>query len=106
MAKYTVITPVRRNGKRVLSGGTIELSDSAASSLLILGAIKADSMAEAAAQADAEAAAKVQADTEAAAKAQADTEAAAKAQADAEAVAKAQAEAAAKNSKTKGEKLL
>lgn len=80
MAKYTVITPVRRDGKRVLSGGTIELSDSAASSLLILGAIKADSMAEAEAEAQADA--------------------------EAEAQAQAQAEAAAKNSKTKGEKLL
>ena len=97
MAKYLILTPLRREGKRLAAGGLISLTPDQAQPLLILGAIRPDPAAE-----EAEAAAKAQA--EAAAKAQA--EAAAKAQAEAAANAEAEAQAESKASKPKGEKLI
>ena len=91
MAKYLILTPLRREGKRLAAGSLISLTLDQAQPLLILGAISPDPAAEQA---------------EAAAKAQADTEAAAKAQADAVAKAEADAQAESKASKPKGEKLL
>ena len=91
MAKYLILTPLRREGKRLAAGSLISLTFEQAQPLLILGAISPDPAAEQA---------------EAAAKAQADTEAAAKAQADAVAKAEADAQAESKASKPKGEKLL
>ena len=91
MAKYLILTPLRREGKRLAAGSLISLTFEQAQPLLILGAISPDPAAEQA---------------EAAAKAQADTEAAAKAQADAVAKAEADAQAESKASKPKGEKPL
>ena len=109
MAKYLILTPLRREGKRLAAGSLISLTFEQAQPLLILGAISPDPAAEqveaaAKAQADAEAAAKVKAEAEASAQAEAD--AAAKVQAEAAAKAEADAQAESKASKPKGEKLL
>lgn len=115
MAKYLILTPLRREGKRLAAGGLISLTLDQAQPLLILGAISPDPAAEQAeaaakAQAEAEAAAKAQAEADSAAQAQAEAAAKAQAEAEAEATAKAKAEADAqaesKASKPKGERLL